>query len=288
MSVPIERSNNDFNGERVKFPEMPPEGLFGPKSLAWKINREHVTLLGGPAAAVLQIAHPKVARGVADYSDFRKDSYGRFKRTLMAVRTISFGTRREVLHVAENIRKMHFRVRSSQSEVGERYRALDEDLLLWVLTTLVTGAIFSYERFVGALSLEEKNAYLQDMRVWGECFGLSRCYGPQGWDEFEAYYFSMINGPILGGDPICAEVAQKVVFPERPLLFRVVARPLSYLVTEIVPPPVLKRLGLRSTFLGRLKWCFTKATVPFLYSMFPEAWRFPSEYRRSCKIWSEG
>lgn len=203
----------------------------------------------------------------------------------MAIRTISFGTRQEVLKVAENIRKMHFRVKSGQSAAADGYSALDEELLLWVLATLVTGAIYTYERFVGSLSFEEKDAYLKDMRVWGEFFGLPVCYGPIGWNEFESYYLSMIRGSILGSEAICAVVAQRVVFPEHPLLFRAVTRPLSYLVTEIVPSPVLERLGLKSTFLGKSKWFLTKAIVPPLYSLFPEVWRFPLEYRRSYDIW---
>ncbi|HZD17088.1 MAG TPA: oxygenase MpaB family protein, partial [Actinomycetota bacterium] len=45
-------------------------GLFGPGTLAWRLNAETVLLLGGGRALLMQIAHPRVAAGVADHSDF--------------------------------------------------------------------------------------------------------------------------------------------------------------------------------------------------------------------------
>ena len=60
-------------------------GLFGPRSITWKINRESVLLLGGGRALLLQIAHPLVAAGVGAHSDFRTDPLGRLQRTLDAV-----------------------------------------------------------------------------------------------------------------------------------------------------------------------------------------------------------
>jgi uncharacterized protein (DUF2236 family) len=50
-------------------------GLFGPRSLAWRINRETILLLGGGRALLMQVAHPLVAAGVADHSDFTRSSF---------------------------------------------------------------------------------------------------------------------------------------------------------------------------------------------------------------------
>lgn len=268
------------------FPKIPAEGLFGPKSIAWMVNREQVTLLAGPAAAVLQIAHPKVARGVAEHSDFRKDSYGRLKRTLSAVRSITFGTGRDVYRVALGIQKMHERVMAKQSNTDAGYSALDSDLQLWVLATLIKGAVSNYELFVSLLSADEKHAYYQDMRAWGQFFGLSTSYGPRNWEEFEDYYATILHGNVLGSDPICAEVARQVVYPEHPLLFKLGTLPLSYLVTENLPPPLLERLGLRSERWTRTAWSVTKTLVPTVYSLLPDALRYPVEYRRARTLWN--
>src|SRR5947209_8276988 len=57
---------------------MSDEGLFGPGTLTWRVNREGVLLLGGGAALILQLAHPLVAAGVAQHSNYRADPWGRY------------------------------------------------------------------------------------------------------------------------------------------------------------------------------------------------------------------
>src|ERR1700693_5355102 len=71
----------------------PAPGLYGPDSEAWRLNREAMLLLGaGPRALLLQIAHPAVAAGVADHSDFRTDPWRRLAGTLRSYLTIVYGS----------------------------------------------------------------------------------------------------------------------------------------------------------------------------------------------------
>ncbi len=119
---------------------------FGLESMMWRINREQVVLLAGPAAAVLQVAHPQVAMGVAAHSKFRTDSIGRLHRTLEAVYSVAFGTSDEVEHVRDGLARAHRSVR------GEGYFAFDQDAQLWVLATLIMGSVNIYRRFVGKLT----------------------------------------------------------------------------------------------------------------------------------------
>lgn len=39
------------------------QGLFSSESAMWRVNRENFVLIGGAAAAILQVAHPAVAMG---------------------------------------------------------------------------------------------------------------------------------------------------------------------------------------------------------------------------------
>jgi uncharacterized protein (DUF2236 family) len=73
-------------------------GLFGPSSMAWRIDRELVVLAGATAAFLLQLADPGVAAGVAQHSNFREDPYGRLRRTLTVTFGLAFGT----THCAEH------------------------------------------------------------------------------------------------------------------------------------------------------------------------------------------
>jgi ER-bound oxygenase mpaB/B'/Rubber oxygenase, catalytic domain len=45
----------------------------------------------GPAAAILQIAHPPIEQGVHNHSNFRTDIVGRLRRTLESTNRIVFG-----------------------------------------------------------------------------------------------------------------------------------------------------------------------------------------------------
>ena len=44
-------------------------GLFGPGSMAWRIDGEVLVLAGGTCALLMQLAHPAVAAGVDQHSD---------------------------------------------------------------------------------------------------------------------------------------------------------------------------------------------------------------------------
>ena len=68
------------------------EALFSASSLSWQVNRNWFPLLGGARAAILQVCDPLVAAGVASYSTFRTDPFGRLDRTLDAMLTISFAS----------------------------------------------------------------------------------------------------------------------------------------------------------------------------------------------------
>ena len=68
-------------------------GLYGPDSEAWALDREAMLLLGaGPRALLLQIAHPAVAAGVDEHSDFRADPWRRLAGTLKSYLTIVYGS----------------------------------------------------------------------------------------------------------------------------------------------------------------------------------------------------
>ena len=68
-------------------------GLYGPHSEAWRVNREGVLLLAsGPRALLLQLAHPLIAEGVNQHSDFRNDPWTRLRRTVKSYLTIVYGS----------------------------------------------------------------------------------------------------------------------------------------------------------------------------------------------------
>src|SRR3954454_15058163 len=147
-TVPLRRIRSKATmasvNERVRAD--PVLGFYGPDSMMWKINREAVLLGAGPAALLLQVAHPSVAQGVAEHSNFESDPFGRLRRTLMTTMDLVFGDGRRAEAAVRRLNTIHAGVR------GEDYRALDPALLLWVQVTLIKTSVEAYSRWVGPLS----------------------------------------------------------------------------------------------------------------------------------------
>lgn len=252
-------------------------GLFGPGSEMWRINRERAVLLAGPAAAVLQVAHPQVARGVANHSKFREDSIGRLSRTLDAMYAVAFGTLSSVEAVRKEIGAVHAKVK------GPGYSAFDPDAQLWVMATLIMGSVQIYQRFIAPLASSELDVFLAENARTCDVFGLNPDHLPQPWTAFESYYLSMLNGRDLGSDPLCARVANAVLCPTTPLEMRLLSPVFRSLASEFIPMELWERLQLRSSPIRRMVWRTLDTLLPQLIPHLPSVWRFPLPYRLAAK-----
>src|SRR5258708_7657964 len=168
-------------------------GLFAEDTVIRRVNRENVLpLFGGVRALLMQIAHPKVAAGVDEHSDFRRRPIRRLRRTLLMTMAIVFGDRETAMTAARAVNQVHARVR------GDGYQALDPDLLLWVHATLVNTAPVTYETFVQRLIPSQKEDFYQEMKLLCEMLGVPRDHFPARLADFEAYLGSMIAGTVKG------------------------------------------------------------------------------------------
>jgi uncharacterized protein (DUF2236 family) len=72
------------------------DGYFAPESVIRRVgNSPLVPLLGGGPAVLLQVAHPLVAAGVVEHSDYRTGLWRRLLGTMRALYLIVYGTREE-------------------------------------------------------------------------------------------------------------------------------------------------------------------------------------------------
>src|SRR5271170_722788 len=118
--------------------------LLNPSGVAWRVHREAVLLLGGRRALLMQIAHPAVAAAVADHSDFKRDPFGRLRRTVETMFTLAFGTPADAQAAYRRVDSVHGRVRGEipapTGTTAAPYDARDPELLLWVQATLIDTA----------------------------------------------------------------------------------------------------------------------------------------------------
>ena len=66
---------------------------FAPDSVIRRVNAEPAVGFGAGRALLLQLAHPAVAQGVQDHSEFKKNPFKRLQGTLEAVAGVVFGSR---------------------------------------------------------------------------------------------------------------------------------------------------------------------------------------------------
>ena len=223
--------------------------LFDLDSEMWRINHERCGLIFGPAAAVLQIAHPRIAKGVAEHSDFRNDTLGRLRRTLAATNGIAFGTIAEAEALQRKLHAVHSQVQGETPEGMKgpsRYSAFEPGLLIWVLATLVMAAVKGWELVYGSLPADRRESFYQDMLRFGTYFGVREQDCPSDWHEFSKYYDEMIAGDELGSHPLCTEVCHHIVRPTASLGTRLLGHGLRFMVVETLPEPLREKLGLES------------------------------------------
>jgi uncharacterized protein (DUF2236 family) len=184
-------------------------GLYGPGSEAWALNREAMLLLGaGPRALLLQLAHPLVAAGVADHSDFRADPWRRLQGTLRSYLTIVYGTGTQARAEIRRLNGLH------RTITGPGYQARDPDLSLWVHATLVDSTIVVADRWLEPLSRERRRRYYEETLPIGRAFGIPADRLPADLDAVEAYGERAIgrDGPVHPND-LARELAAAVLNP---------------------------------------------------------------------------
>lgn len=94
-------------------------------------------MVGGIAALLTQMLHPKALAGVWDHSDVTTDQLGRLRRTARFIAITTYGHRDSALEAIARVRAIHEQISGTLPD-GAEYRAADPWLLAWVH---VAGAI---------------------------------------------------------------------------------------------------------------------------------------------------
>jgi uncharacterized protein (DUF2236 family) len=225
-------------------------GFYGPDSQMWRLNREAVLLGAGPAALLLQLAHPLVAEGVAHHSEFEADPWRRLRGTLRTTLALVFGDAATADRAVQRLNAIHADVRGLATDPQARrlaptYRALDPELLLWVQATLIWTSAQAYERWVGPLAPEDREAFWAEARRVGQRLGIPLDRSPADWPAFEAYWATMVapEGPIQV-TPTARRLAAHIVPPPIAGLPRPVAGLLALPAVGLLPARIRDGYGL--------------------------------------------
>jgi uncharacterized protein (DUF2236 family) len=244
---------------------MPVNGLFGPQSVTWRVNRESVLLLGGGRAMLMQVAHPSVAAGVAHYEE---DPWGRLSRTLDLSAQIVFGDRDTAERAAQHLQD----------------HATDAELLRWVWATLVESALLMYTRYVGPLKVSDVEAYYEEQKRFLVACGTPVETAPETFAEFMAYVDTTVE-EVLEVTPAAEAVAEAILHPPRlPLPLRPAFDLLNLTTVGLLPPTLRAGYGLgwgaqRERLLGASTGV-VRRFMPLLPSLVRELPTARSAHRR--------
>jgi len=222
----------------------PDPGLYGPDSQAWRLDREAMLLLGaGPRALLLQIAHPAVAAGVADHSDFRSDPWRRLAATLRSYLTIVYGSTPAARAEIRRLNELHRRI------TGPGYSGRDPELSMWVHATLVDSTIAAFDAWLEPLPLAVRAAFYAETRPIGRAFGVPASLLPEDVDGFDRYVADMLApmGPVRVS-PVARELAAVVLRP-----------PLAPLAGSLPFPPRAAAAVLARTPAAAYAWALWPA-----------------------------
>lgn len=114
------------------------EALFPPGSVIRRVHGDVTSMMvGGIAALLTQMLHPKALGGVWDHSDVAEDQLGRLRRTARFIAVTTYGHRDSAMAAIAKVKAIHEQV-SGTLQDGTAYRAIDPWLLAWVH---VAGAV---------------------------------------------------------------------------------------------------------------------------------------------------
>jgi uncharacterized protein (DUF2236 family) len=222
------------------------EGMFGPDSEAWRLDREAMLLLGaGPRALLLQIAHPQVAAGVDEHSDFRTDPWRRLDGTLRSYLRIIYGSTAAARDEIRRLNALHRSIR------GSGYSARDPVLSLWVHATLVDSTLVVNREWAGPVTRDQAARFYEETKPIARAFGVPDALLPPDLEAFEMYVAEQLGpGGSVRVGPTARELAATILHPPLPgVLARTGLHPRLYDWTlwpsiGLLPPSVREAYGL--------------------------------------------
>jgi uncharacterized protein (DUF2236 family) len=243
------------------------DGLFGPRSVVWRVHGDVTSMMvGGIAALMLQMLHPRVLAGVWDHSRFRDDMQGRLRRTARFIALTTYGGREEAEAAMARVRAIHGHITGTLPD-GTPYAANEPSLLAWVHVTEATSFLDGWIRYAEPrMRIADQDRYFAEMAVVGEALGAD----PLPRSRAEARRITLEMRRELRADARTREMARLLLTRRAP---DATTDPVQVLAAGAgidllpdwarrmhgIPDPILARPLLRAGTLGvarTLRWAF--------------------------------
>lgn len=226
-----------------------PDGLFGPRAMAWRVHGDVTSMMvGGIAGLLLQMLHPAVLAGVWDHSNFRNDMQGRLRRTARFIALTTFGGREEAEAAIARVRGIHDRVRGVLAD-GTPYAANDPTLLAWVHVTETVCFLNAWIRYAEPdMPAADQDRYFAEMATVARALGAD----PVPVSRADAHRLIEAMRPLLRCDARTREVARLVLRqPTKDLMAETFQALTMQAGVDLLPGWARRMHGLHNPVVGR-------------------------------------
>lgn len=195
------------------------------------VAAESILVAAGGRAILLQLAHPSVARGVAEHSDFVDAPLRRLVGTLDYIYVVVYGTAAEREAARRFVERAHAPVRADADGDSPAYAADDADLQLWVAATLYDSAMTMQERVMAPIPEQDAERVYREYAVLGTALGMPASLWPATRADFDAWWTTRLSALDVSDD--ARRLARDLLNPRPPGAppWLRLAMPLARLVT---------------------------------------------------------
>src|SRR4051794_32479652 len=139
------------------------QALFPPGSVIRRVHGDVTSMMvGGVAALLTQMLHPKALAGVWDHSDVANDQLGRLRRTARFIAVTTYGHRDAAEAAIARVKAIHEQIEGTLPD-GTEYRATDPWLLAWVHVAGAVNFVEAWRRYAEPrMSASDEDRYFAE------------------------------------------------------------------------------------------------------------------------------
>lgn len=236
-------------------------------------------LLGGAGAAILlQLADPRVGRGVAAHSSFAQDPLKRLWATLDYVYAVALGGPRLRAAQVAHVGRAHDPVHGEAAGDHPHYDAHDDDARVWVAMTLAWSGTRSWEAVLGPLGGAAQDEVTRGYGRLASALGVPPGLWFETRAEFDAEFARRVRQLRVQDDAVA--VSRTLLAARSAPLWLRAAMPAARLATAaLLPPPIREQFGLP---YGPARDALWRGAVGGLAVVYP---RLPVAVRQAPAWW---
>ncbi|KAL4808034.1 hypothetical protein BDV18DRAFT_134143 [Aspergillus unguis] len=251
------------NNESYSFPT-----IAEPNALR-SILQQDIYLLGSLFTILCQFAHPGLAKGSYNHTQFGKRYQQRLQKTGCFLNVAVRGTEEEKKAIFKIVHKYHSRVK------GDGYSADDPELHKWTAATLFMSIVLVKETFFGKMGTDEMETLLQECAI----FGTSLRMPPEMWfqDLQEFWTYWDYNIATLEITDEAKSLVQGLLYPPQskglPFSMSIALPVVRNITINWLPSRLAREYGLTPGLASQAGYVGFVAWVKTVYPWVPVAWK---------------